>query len=136
MMGRIAAIDFGLKRIGIALSDLTKKIAMPFRKVEGGKNAILQIRDALQGKEVEKIIIGLPLLLNGKKGEMAEIVERFGKSLEEALKIPVLFFDERLTSKQAEVSLREISLNRKERNEKIDLVAATLLLQTYLDQQR
>ncbi len=132
-MGRIAAIDYGLKRIGIALSDSGKRVALPVGTVEGGKKAIQNIAKALPLKEVEQIAIGLPLLMNGKRGDMAEAVERFGKALEEALGIQVVFVDERLSSKMADAGLREISLNRKKRTEKIDTVAATMLLQTYLD---
>lgn len=133
-MGRVAAIDFGLKRIGLAVSDKGRKIALPVGVVEGGKKAIQQIRAALPLKEVDLILMGLPLELSGKKGSMALLVEQFAKQLEEALHIPVHLVDERLSSKGADAQLREISLNRKERSEKIDMVAATLLLQTYLDQ--
>ncbi len=133
-MGRIAAIDYGLKRIGIALSDANKKIALPLTTVEGGKKAIANISAALKGKEIEMILIGLPLLMSGKKGDMAESVEKFAKLLEAHFNIPVVLRDERLSSKHADAGLREISLNRKERSEKIDMVAATFMLQSYLDQ--
>src|SRR5690606_312928 len=99
----------------------------------GGKKAIQNIRQALPLKEVDLIIMGLPVEMNGKKGAMAQVVEEFAKLLEEALNIPVLLIDERLTSKGADVQLREISLNRKSRSEKVDMVAAVLLLQTYLE---
>ncbi|HSX27053.1 MAG TPA: Holliday junction resolvase RuvX [Chlamydiales bacterium] len=132
-MGRVAAIDYGLKRIGIAVSDAGKKIALPLTTVEGGKRAIENIRHALREKEVEKILVGYPLLMSGKSGEMAVIVEKFAQELEKALGIPVILIDERLSSRQAEAGLKEISLNRKERSERIDEVAATLLLQSYLD---
>ncbi len=130
-MGRIAAIDYGLKRIGIAISDERKRIALPLTTVEGGKKAIENIAAAIREKNVERLVMGLPLLMNGKKGEMAEAVEKFAKAIEEALKIPVTLLDERLSSRQAE---REIPLNRKARSERIDQVAATLILQSYLDQ--
>lgn len=130
-MGRIAAIDYGLKRIGIAISDERKKVALPLTTVEGGKKAVENIAAAIREKNVERFVMGLPLLMNGKKGEMAEAVEKFAKALEEALKIPVALLDERLSSRQAE---REIPLNRKARSERIDQVAATLILQSYLDQ--
>lgn len=135
-MGRIAAIDFGLKRIGIALSDERKCIAFPLITVEGGKKAISHIQAALQGKEVELIVIGLPLLMSGQKAEMATLVEAFAKEIEATLHIPTCLLDERLSSRQAELHLKEMSLNRKERTGKIDTVAATLLLQTYLDQKK
>jgi putative holliday junction resolvase len=129
-MGRIASIDFGLKRIGIALSDARRKVALPVGVVDGGKKAIQNIRGALPLKEVDLIIMGLPLELSGKKGPMAEVVIQFAKTLEEALHIKVELIDERLSSKGAERELKEISLSGKG---KIDMVAATLLLQTFLD---
>lgn len=131
-MARVAAIDFGLKRIGLAVSDKNRKIALPVSVIEGGKKAIQNIRDALPLKEIDLIIMGLPIEMNGKKGAMAQMVEEFAKTLQEALNIPVQLIDERLTSKGADVQLKEISLNRKSRSEKVDMVAALLLLQTYL----
>jgi putative Holliday junction resolvase len=135
-MGRIAAIDYGLKRIGIALSDPSRKVALPLATVEGGKKAIQNIAKTLPLKDVELILIGLPLLMSGQKGEMAEAVQKFARLLEDALSIPVLLCDERLSSKGAEASLKELSLSRKQRTEKLDMVAATLLLQSYLDQKK
>lgn len=132
-MGRVAAIDFGMKRIGLAVSDKGRKIALPVSVVEGGKKALQNIRAALPLKEIDLIIVGLPLEMSGKKGEMAQKVEEFAKMLHEALEIPVQLIDERLSSKGAEVRLKEISLNRKSRSEKIDMVAALLLLQTFLE---
>lgn len=131
-MARVAAIDFGLKRIGLAVSDKNRKIALPVSVVEGGKKAIQNIRAALPLKEIDLIIMGLPIEMNGKKGAMAQVVEEFAKTCSEALNIPVQLIDERLTSKGADVQLKEISLNRKSRSEKVDMVAAVLLLQTYL----
>jgi putative Holliday junction resolvase len=132
-MGRVAAIDFGLKRIGLAVSDNGRKIALPVGVVEGGKKAIHNIRDALPLKEVDLILIGLPLELSGKKGPMAQMVEQFAKTVEDAFGITVLLVDERLSSKGAEAHLKEISLKRNAKSGKIDIIAATLLLQTYLD---
>ena len=134
-MGRIAAIDYGLKRIGLAISDDRKTMALPLASVKGGLASVVA---ALlpRKKELEAVVIGLPILMNGQKGEMAAAVEKFAKALEASLAIPVLLFDERLSSRHAEASLREIPLNRKERSEKIDSVAAALLLQSYLDQKR
>lgn len=133
-MGRIAAIDYGKKRIGLAVSDEDRKIALPVHTVEGGKKALQNIRASLPLKEVDLILVGLPLEMSGKRGEMSLVVEEFAKMLENALNIPVQLMDERLTSKGADSKLKELSLNRKARTEKLDMVAACLLLQTYLDQ--
>lgn len=133
MSKRIAAIDFGHKRIGIALSDPTCRIALPLATVDGGKKAVEHVAKALQNYPLSKILIGLPLLLNGKEGDMALETRAFAKKLEEALQIPIIFIDERLSSIAAEKSLKELSFNRKQRTSKIDMVAATLVLQQYLD---
>ena len=78
-MPRIAAIDFGMKRIGIALSDDRKKMALPFATVNGGKKGVANTAEALNKKkgEIEKILVGLPLLMSGKRGDMAAVVEKF-----------------------------------------------------------
>lgn len=134
-MGRIAAIDYGLKRIGIALSDERKTMALPLATVTGGAAgaaAYLLPRK----KEIEQIVVGLPLNMDGSKGEMAFAVEKFAAALGNALGIPVLLLDERLSSKHADAALRELSINRKKREEKKDEVAAALLLQSYLDRHR
>ena len=134
-MGRIACIDFGLKRIGIALSDERRKIAFPLETVAGGKQAIENIRRALASKPgtVERILVGLPLLMNGQEGEMAQLVRKFASELTTSMGVPVELIDERLSSRLADQHLREIALHRKERTDKMDTAAATLLLQTYLD---
>jgi putative Holliday junction resolvase len=134
-MKRIIAIDFGLKRIGIAISDGGQKIAFPLETVAGGNGAMLNIKTALKDKlsEIEKILVGLPVLLNGKEGDMAILVKTFAKSLEDAFQLPVELIDERFTSRMADQNLKEIHLNRKERTAKLDTAAAAILLQAYLD---
>jgi len=133
MKKRIAAIDFGLKRIGLAISDLGQKIAFPLETVEGGKEAIANIQKALKEHEIEKILVGLPLLLNGQEGEMAMVVKMFAQKLEHAFHLPVEYIDERLTSRMAQNLLKEIHLKRKKRTAKLDGESARLILQTYLD---
>lgn len=134
-MKRIIAIDFGLKRIGLAISDHGQKIAFPLTTVEGGKKAVPNIQQALAKHlgEIERILIGFPILLSGKEGEMAGLVKKLGADLEQTLSLPVEFVDERFTSKLADQSLKEIHLNRKERTAKLDMSSATILLQNYLD---
>ena len=87
---RIAAIDFGLKRIGIALSDDRKKLALPFATVDGGKKGVANTVAALAKKqgEIERILVGLPLLMSGQKSEMAKEVEAFAKALDPLSRCP------------------------------------------------
>lgn len=134
-MSRIAAIDWGEKRIGLAMTDIQRRIALPVGVVAGGKQALHNIKASLPLKEVGLILLGQPLELSGRKGPMANQVEIFGKMLEDALGIQVLLVDERLSSKEADMHLKEIHLHGKQRRERLDAVAATLLLQTYLERQ-
>lgn len=135
MKKRIAAIDYGLKRIGIALSDAGGRMAFPLLTVEGGRKAVANVIKALENKkeEIIRVIVGHPLLMNGREGDMALASRKFAEELQAAFSIEVVLWDERLSSAQADRNLRELSLNRKERASKIDTAAATLLLQSYLD---
>jgi putative holliday junction resolvase len=131
MKKRIVAIDFGMKRCGLAISNDTKTMALPWTTVTGGFPSLVAMIQKRKD-EIDHIIMGLPLLMNGTKGDMALKVELFAKQLENALQIPVKLIDERLSSKHAESALRETGQNRKARTEKTDEIAATLLLQSYL----
>ena len=131
MKKRIVAIDFGMKRCGLAISNDTKTMALPWTTITGGLASVVSTLQKRQS-EIEQIIIGLPLLMNGTKGEMAHLVEAFAKKLEAAIQIPVGLVDERLSSKHAESALRETGKNRKTRTEKTAETAAALLLQSYL----
>ncbi|MBI5274510.1 MAG: Holliday junction resolvase RuvX [Chlamydiales bacterium] len=133
---RIMSIDYGRKRIGVAISDHLKILASPLTTIEAKKTmeetVLFFIKEIKEIKETEKIIIGLPLNMNGSESEMSKEVKEFGKLLETHAKIPVDFFDERLSSKGVDLLLRDQQLNRKERTKKLDTAAASLMLQTYL----
>ena len=134
---RIIGIDFGLKRIGVAISNSFLSFAMPLGRVERQKddNKTLESLKALlkDYKDVKKIIIGLPLHMNGNESDMSKEARKFGAFLETQMQIPVEFIDERLTSKNADALLREGDINRRSRESAVDSVAATLILQTYLE---
>lgn len=132
-MSRIVGIDFGLKRIGVAISDERRKIALPLGTAEGGKLAVQNVLTLLAGRQVLAILIGLPITLKGERGEMVHQVEKFGTALGQALDAPVIYKDERLSSLAADRSLQELLLNRKKRSEIIDVTTATMMLQSYLD---
>jgi len=128
---RIVAIDYGTKRVGLAISDAGQSIALPWKTIAGDFTSVITALKSREG-EIQKILIGLPLLMNGTKGDMAKIVEAFAKKIETALSIPVILIDERLSSKHADAALRETGQNRKQRSEKLDTTAAAILLQGYL----
>lgn len=134
---RIAGIDFGKARIGLAISDERKKIAQPLETVKVAKDSKMTakaIADVLgRYQNIESIVIGLPLLMNGKEGEMAHLVRAFAKVLEEQIGLPIIFWDERLTSLGVEKMLSGFDVSRKKRAELSDALSAVSILQNYLD---
>jgi putative Holliday junction resolvase len=139
-LGRIAGIDFGKVRIGLAISDDRRIIAQPLDTVRAAKDnaqtAKLIVQSLSQYKDIDIVVIGLPLLLNGKEGEMALLVKAFAKTLEQVLPYTVVFWDERLTSAGVEKMLIEMDVSRKKRAELSDALSAVSILQNYLDSLR
>lgn len=140
--GRIVGIDYGLARIGIAISDTSKLIATPLITLKAEKRSELTaeklvntLREHQEANRynLEEIVIGMPLLLSGKTGMLADEVNHFAALLRSQTSVPITLWDERLTSVQAERSLREGTLSRKKRTKHVDTVAAVILLQSYLD---
>ncbi|MES2344984.1 MAG: Holliday junction resolvase RuvX [Chlamydiota bacterium] len=135
--GRIAGIDFGQKRIGIAVSDERQIFAQPLFCILAEKTVDATIKlihvklDIYQ--PLEKIVIGLPLHLNGKESPLSIEVRAFAQKLEEIFQIPIILWDERLTSCQVERTLKEAEFSRKKRSTLIDAMAAAAILQNFLD---
>lgn len=134
---RIMSIDYGKKRIGIAISDPMKILASPYKTVFAKKTLEQTIdhliKELTELNNCEKIIIGLPLHLSGKESEMCEEVRKFGDLLKAKINLPIEYVDERLSSKGVDILLREQNLSRKARTKKLDVGSACLILQTYLD---
>ena len=132
---RILAIDHGTKRIGLAISDENEIIAQPLEYVlaEPFSGFLERLKQIIKDKQVELILLGLPRNMDGSYGPAAAKVQEFASVLKEALSIPIKFWDERLTSAQANRFLLEANVRRKDRKEKVDKTAAAILLQSYLD---
>jgi len=135
-MARVVALDYDKARIGVALSDESCKIALPRGAILAQKSleaTAQQVWKELQTLGPLKIIvIGLPLHMSGKESPMSEEVRKFAALLEQRSGLPIHLLDERLTSKQGERLLQEADLKRSRRQEVIDSLSATLLLQSYL----
>jgi len=132
---RILALDHGTVRIGVALSDELKMIATPleFIPAEPFANVLARLKQLIQEKEVELILIGMPRNMNGSYGPAALKVQEFVGVLKETIAIPIKTWDERLTSAQANRFLIEANVRRDQRKQKVDKTAAAILLQSYLD---
>ncbi len=134
----IAAIDFGRKRIGLALTDTREEIAYPLATlVRGAMVSDLEaIAARLDGCEVRLLVIGLPLSMDGSEGPPARAARAFGERLGKSMALPVEFFDERLTSVEAEERLRGAPGSSKRRRAALDAVAATIILEGWMDANR
>ena len=132
---RILALDHGTSRIGVALSDELKMIAQPleFIDAEPFQGFLARLKTLLKEREVELVLIGMPRNMNGSYGEAATRVREFVTVLGEAITVPIKTWDERLTSKQANRLLIEGNVRRQDRKQKVDKMAAAILLQSYLD---
>ena len=132
---RILAIDYGTKRIGISLSDPLRILAQPLPtiKVTNIKQVLGEIGNLISEKGVAEIVIGKPLHLKGTKGDTAEKVDAFIEKLKEKFRLPVHDWDERWTSLAAERTIRELGKKPFKHKEKIDQIAAQLILQSFLD---
>ncbi len=128
-------IDFGLARIGIALSDDTKFLASPFEtyKRKGEELDIQHLIDIIKSKNVDEIVCGLPMNMAGEEQEIAKKTRDFMSKIQEQVNIKINFVDERLSSLMAEEMLKETERDWKKRKEKLDAVAASIILQDYLD---
>ncbi|MBN1272766.1 MAG: Holliday junction resolvase RuvX [Candidatus Aminicenantes bacterium] len=135
---RILAIDYGDKNIGLAVSDplfLTAQSLGRYKKKTAAEDAFYFRQLSFQ-YDIKEVVIGLPLRMDGSEGSRAEITRRFGRWLKEVLNIPVFFWDERLTTKEALdlLSLRGTGL--KEKKQKVDQVSAALILSSYLEKRK
>jgi len=132
---RILALDHGTKRIGVAVSDETKTIAQPLEYIlaEPFADFLARLKKLLVEKEIDLVLIGLPRNMDGSYGPEAQKVEAFVAVLKMAITVPIKTWDERLTSAQANRVLIEAKVRRDKRKEKVDKMAAAILLQSYLD---
>ncbi len=132
---RILGIDYGEKRIGLAISDPLGITAQGLPTIEYSniQEALQKIMTIISEKEIGEIVIGLPKHMNNSLGESARAVLSFGERLKTHTGIPVKTLDERLTTARAHKAMLEGNLSRKQRNDRVDMIAAQLILQNYLD---
>jgi len=132
---RVLALDHGTKRIGVAVSDELKVIATPreFIPAEPFAGFLARLKELVQEKEVELILVGMPRNMDGSYGPAALKVQEFVTVLKETISQPIKMWDERLTSAQANRFLIAANVRRSQRRQKVDQTAAAILLQSYLD---
>jgi putative Holliday junction resolvase len=135
---RVLGVDFGEKRIGLAVSDPTGTIATPLETVQrraGKRPPLAEIERIGKSLGVEHVVVGLPLDLRGEENDWCREVREVGRKIAERLGVSVSFVDERLSSVRAERAVRDSGLKKleRERKERVDAAAAQLILQAWLD---
>jgi putative Holliday junction resolvase len=135
---RLLGLDVGTKTIGLALSDVSRSIATPYDTISRTKftEDAQVIRDIAQQQEVGALVIGLPINLDGSEGPRAQSTRAFARNLGPIVKLPLLFWDERLSTAAVERHLIEADASRKRRAEVVDRMAAAYILQGALDRLR
>lgn len=137
-MSRYLGLDYGDKRIGVAVSDETRTLAspLPFLEAKPFKGFLTHLKKLIREKEISLIVIGMPRNMDGTYGPSAEKVREFVHHLKENILVPVQTVDERLSTVQASRALHEAGHNAKNQKSKIDSASAQILLQSYLDYQQ
>ena len=132
---RLIGIDHGKKNIGIAISDENHNIATPLTTIEFTqlKHFLIEIKNIIKENNVEAIVIGNPINMDGSLGPRAQSAKDFSKSLTEQLSIPVTLWDERLSSEGAYKGMSELSINVTKKKKKLDENSAAFILQGFLD---
>lgn len=132
---RYLALDHGTKRIGVAVSDELKMIAQPLEYIltEPFETFLVRLKQIMAEKEVELVFIGMPRNMDGTYGPAAQKVQEFIAQLKPEVSVPIKTLDERLTSAQANRVLLQGNVRRADRKQKVDAMAAAILLQSYLD---
>jgi putative holliday junction resolvase len=133
--GRVAGIDFGTVRIGIAISDADRTIASPLENYarQGPEQDAKRFRRLVAEEDVSLFVVGLPVHLSGLESQKSLEARQFGKWLEAVTGLAVVFFDERFTSAEAEQHLVAADMTRKKRKARLDKIAAQILLAAYLE---
>ena len=133
-------LDLGTRTLGVSISDTTKTIATAYGTIRFDEDnydeAISKLSTIVEKEPIEKIILGIPKNMNGTVGPRALVTLNFKKKLEDTFKIPVDMQDERLSTKEASGYMIKADISRKKRKQKIDSLAANIILQTYLDKRK
>ena len=133
---RILALDVGTKNIGMAVCDplgITAQSLPTIRRKGDLEKDIKFVTDAVSEYNVETLVVGLPKNMNGTEGPSCEMAREFAAEVGNVIDVPIVFWDERMTSRIAENAMIEADLSRKKRKQKVDSLAAILILQNYLD---
>jgi len=136
-MSKILGIDYGLKKIGLAIGNEDFKMAFPYKTIikKNNQTLLTELKSILERENISKIVLGLPLYLNGETSLTTVQVKNFAQKLKTHFNLPVILVDERLTSLEAERRIMELNLKNKQKKKMIiDQLSAVLILENYFNQ--
>jgi putative Holliday junction resolvase len=134
-MTQLLGIDVGTKTLGLAVSDPSRTVAMPLQTIQrkGLTRDLAQLARIVAEREIREVVVGLPLEMDGSRGEMSEEADLIAERLAEGCGVTAHRWDERLTTAQVERMLIDADVSRRRRKQVVDKLAATVILQAYLD---
>jgi putative Holliday junction resolvase len=130
------SIDYGDKRIGLAVCDPSETIVSPLKVLNNPEHFVEETADLIEDEKIEAVVIGIPFNMDGTEGRQVKVVERFAEQLKKKITIPIFFQDERLSTFAAEQKLVDIELSKKKKRERIDAIAAAHILEEFLERRR
>ncbi len=133
---RYLAIDYGTKRTGLAVCDPSETIVSPLAVIENRKNLVEKILETIAKENIEAVVFGLPLNMDGTTGSQAKMTMQFAEELKKRTDVPVYFQDERLSSFVAEEKLAPADFTRKKKARRLDAIAAAQILEAFLEQKK
>ncbi len=131
---RYLAIDYGTKRTGVAICDAGENISTPLRTIHGQKQLLEKIVELIEAENVEAVVLGLPLNMDGSESAQTKVVRKFAERLKGYLNVPVHMQDERLSSFGAEQKLAAANFTKGKMRQRLDAVAAAEILNAFLEQ--
>lgn len=136
--GKILGLDWGAKRIGVAISDIFQQMAFGRTSIENKSNdyVIDELSKIIDEEHIITLVLGFPTNMEGEKTKSTVKVEQFKAFLEKKLKIPIMLQDERLTSVESDSIITSLNIKKKDKKKENDIIAASLILKNYLDLQR
>jgi len=136
--GRLLGLDYGTKRIGVAISTPEQSLASPLENYTRRTQAVdaAFLREIVEEYRVAGLVVGLPLHMGGEEGQKAHEARAFGTWASAATSRPVTYWDERLTTASAQVALHQAGMNAAQSRGRLDMIAAQMMLQAYLDRER
>lgn len=137
---RIMGLDYGSKTIGVAISDTLGLTAQPFETIERNaenklRRSLARIAEIVKEKDIKKIVVGLPMNMDGGSGERVALTLEFVEKLKSRVDVPIIMQDERLTTREADEILDESGVKKQDRKQFIDQVAASIILKEYMEKE-